>query len=187
LFREPLGYLIKRTKKISKDGFEANSDSEPRSQNEEKPDQVQNLLDSIGNSIVISDREVRINTELIQNGLNADGDTAKVLIQHLAGTQTLLELEQVYASIFGGQIFLLKKLNEVAGQGLLKSNVLKIVSIEIENFKEQVGEWTDEQYLGFLIKRHLIVENSEQVHITNNSVEFLTWMARNGRRENRTR
>jgi len=79
---------------------------------------VQQLLDVIGSSVVIAEIEGRIKNELSERGLNTDGDTVKILIRHLAGTQILLSFEQIHSLIFGSQVFLLKKLNEVAGQGI---------------------------------------------------------------------
>ncbi len=52
-----------------------------------------------------------------------------------------------------------------------------------ELYAEQLGEWTPEQYLSFLYSQLLIVSDSGQIHITNLGVEYLTWITRNGRRE----
>ena len=116
--------------------------------------------------------------------VNTDGDTAKVLIRHLAGTQLLLSFEQIHNLIFGSQIFLLKKLNEVAGQGrpvaFVKGHIDHVKSI----YPSAFGEWSYDQYLEFLYSRLLIVRHEYQIHITNNGVEYLTWVARNGRSEN---
>lgn len=183
LFRHPLSELIRRITKIGKEGVTASS--VPEAQREKTdPEAVQQLLDVIGNSIVITDIEGRIKSELREKGLNADGDTVKVLIRHLAGTQLLLSFEQIHNLIFGSQIFLLKKLNEVAGQGRPWSFVIDHIDHMKELYPTELGGWSYDQYLEFMYGRLLIIRHGDQMHITNLGVEYLTWIARNGRREN---
>lgn len=183
VFRQPLSDLIRRTTKINREGLTA--DISPEAQREKtktSPEAVQQLLDVVGNSIVIAEQEENIRQDLTSKGLSADSDSAKVLVKHLAGTQLLLAFERVHSSIFGSQIFLLKKLNEVAGQGRPADDV----NAHIDHVKElypQLGQWSHDQYLAFMFAQLLIVKQSDQFHITNFGVEYLTWMARNGRRE----
>ena len=137
----------------------------------------------MGNSIVINEQEKNIIKDLKIKGLPVDGDTEKVLIKHLAGTQVLLAFERIHSSIFGSQIFLLKKLNEVAGQGRAEEYVNNHIDYVKEQYPEPLGNWSFEQYLSFLYSQLLIVRHGDQIHITNMGVEYLTWLARNGRRE----
>jgi len=184
VFRQPLSGLIKRTIKIDKEGLTAEPSPESqRERTETSAEAVQQLLDVVGNSIVINEIEERIRNELTTKGLPVEEDTAKVLIKHLSGTQLLLEFERIHSSIFGSQIFLLKKLNEVAGQGRTEEFVKNYIEHVKELYAEQLGEWTSEQYLSFLYSQLLIVSDSWQIHITNLGVEYLTWITRNGRRE----
>jgi len=182
-FKQPLSELIRRTTKIGKEGLTAGSTPEAQREKSD-PEAVQQLLDVISKSIVITDMEGHIKTELTNKGLNTGGDTAKVLIRHLAGTQLLLSFEQIHNLIFGSQIFLLKKLNEVAGQGrpvaFVNGHIDQVKSI----YPSAFGEWSYDKYLEFLYNRLLIVRKEDQIHITNNGVEYLTWVARNGRSEN---
>jgi hypothetical protein len=108
---------------------------------------------------------------------------SKVLIKHLSGTQLLLEFERIHSLIFGSQIFFLKKLNEVAGQGKNMEFVTEHIQQTKNIYKKQLEKWDDKEYLNFLYSRRLIVKDDEQIHITNKGVEYLTWLARNGRRE----
>ncbi len=183
IFRQPISELIPKITKIGKDGVTAVSSPEAQREKAE-PEAVQQLLDVIGSSIVIAETESRIKRDLIDRNLSAEGDAAKVLIRHLAGTQLLLTLEQIHSLIFGSQIFLLKKLNEVTGQG----RPFSFVTAHIDHIKalypSQLGEWSHEQYLEFLNTRGLIIRHTDQIHITNLGVEYLTWIARNGRTEN---
>jgi len=183
IFRQPLSELIRRTTKIGKDGLSIGSD--PDAQREKFDlEAVQQLLDVIGNSIVIADIEGRIRTELREKGLSAEGDTIKVLIRHLAGTQLLLSFEQIHNLIFGSQIFLLKKLNEVTGQGRPLSFIYSHIDYVKTLYPDALGEWSYDQYLEFMFGRFLITQHEDQIHITNLGVEYLTWLARNGRSEN---
>ena len=184
VFRAPISGLISRITAIDKSGVKTTS--EPDVQREEsKQEAVQELLSVIGESIVISDIETRIKSELKDRGLETEGDTVKVLIKHLSASSILTEFEQIYNLIFESQIFLLKKLNEVAGQG--KSE--EYIELHFEQVKElhpnELGVWSIEQYLEFLLARTLIINQENNYHITNLGVEFLTWMARNGKSENR--
>lgn len=182
-FKQPLSELIRRTTKIGKDGLSAGP--APDAQREKfDPEAVQQLLDVIGNSIVIADIEGRVKTEMKERSLSIEGDAVKVLIRHLAGTQLLLSFEQIHNLIFGSQIFLLKKLNEVAGQGRPLSFVCSHIDHVKTLYTDALGEWSYDQYLLFMFDRMLIVRHGEQVHITNLGVEYLTWVARNGRSEN---
>ena len=151
----------------------------------DKKEAVQELLDDIGTSIVLKDLEDRIKSDLLERDLEIKGDTITVLIKHLAATRILLSFEQIHNLIFGSQIFLLKKLNEVAGQGKPKEFIDSHYQHVHELFSEQLGSWTLEQYLSFLLGRSLITITDNTYHITNFGVEYLTWIVRNGRREDK--
>lgn len=143
------------------------------------------MLVAIGDSIVLRDIEGHIRADLEKRGLEAEGDTVKVLIKYLAATKVLLEFEQIHNFIFGSQIFLLKKLNEVTGQGQTKEYVVVHFEDIKELFKPDFADWSFQQYMAFLVARSLVTVDKDTFHITNLGVEFLTWMARTGRSENR--
>lgn len=183
IFRAPISLLIPKIRKISKDGLSI-EESTPEAQLEDNNSEaVQELLNVVENTIVISDLENQICADLELKGLNASDDTSKVLVRHLAGTQLLLHLEQVHHLIFGSQIFLLKKLNEVVGQGRAMSYVATHIDHIKNSYPKELGEWSTEQYLEFLFGRNLVIRHGEQLHITNFGVEYLVWVARSGKRE----
>jgi len=184
LFRKPLFGLISRITSIDKSGIKASQTPEAQREKQKK-ESVQQLLLAIGDSIVLQDIEGRIRADLKEKGLETNGDTIKVLIKHLAGTKVLLEFEQTYNLIFGSQIFLLKKLNEVAGQGKPAEFVANHFEHVKGLFPGQLGNWSLEQYMAFLIERSLITTKENIFHITNLGVEYLTWMIRNGKREDK--
>lgn len=182
LFRSQLAGLLTRITSIDKSGIKAQA--APEAQREEKKKEAtQELLLAIGNSIVLQDIETRIRQDLENRGLETGGDTPKVLIKHLAATKILLEFEQIHNLIFGSQIFLLKKLNEVAGQGKPEAFVVSHFEHAKTLFPGSFRDWNLGQYLEFLFARILILRNNGVYHVTNLGVEYLTWIARNGRRE----
>lgn len=184
LFRIQVAGLISRISSISKDGVKTTP--APEAQREkQKTEAVQELLLAIDDSIVLRDVEGRIKSDLENKGLEIDGDVAKILIRHLATVQILLDFEQVHNLIFGSQIFLLKQLNEVSGQGQKRGLVVAYFEHVREIFESDLGGWSFNQYMTFLIGRSLITIQNDTYHITNKGVEYLAWMARNGRSENR--
>jgi hypothetical protein len=186
LFRGPLSGLINRTEKIGKDGLTASSTSDAQiGASESTSESVQKLLDVVGNSIVINDQEKRIIADLEAKNLDASGDSIRVLVKHLAGTQLLLAFEQIHGTIFGSQIKLLKKLNELVGEGRPSEFIENHFRDVQENFPELPKEWDLEKYLEFMFSHLLIVKNENQYHITNIGVEYLTWVARNGKPEDK--
>lgn len=166
------------------------STSEQRASTQEtdkkvEKEQIEKLLAVVGDNIIISDIVSNIKSELESKGLSTDGDSVKVLIKHLAGTQLLLRFEQIHSAIFGSQIYLLKKLNESSEKG----RNLDFVYHHIDHIKTlfpELADWDYEQYLAYLYS-HLLITNgeNEKVHITNLGVEYLTWLIRNGRSDNK--
>ncbi len=185
IFHKPISIFIQRITKIGKGGLTAGLS--PESQREKiktSAEAVQHLLDLVGNSIVINEYEKLIKKDLTTRGLSADGDVSKVLIKHLAGTQLLLALEKIHSSIFGSQIFLLKKLNEVVDQGRTQEYVNDHIEHVKKLYSDNLGDWSSEQYLKFLHSQSLITSNQREIHITDMGVEYLTWIAKNGKTEN---
>lgn len=181
-FQKQLREFIGRIKSVGKGGV--TTVSSPEIQKEEQRQKAVEELMNIGESIVIKELEQLILVDLKNRGLETEGDSIKILTRHLAVTQLVLDFEQIHSLIFGSQIYLLKKLNEVTGQGKSEEFIDTYFSQVKDMFKE-LQEWTSEQYLSFLIGRTLITAKDGQYHITNKGVEFLTWMVRTGRREDR--
>jgi hypothetical protein len=183
VFRAQIANFISRISSIDKGGVK--TAPVPEAQREkEKTEAVQELLLAIGDSIVLREVEGRIVNDLQGRNLETESDTTKVLIKHLAATKILLEFEQIQNLIFGSQIFLLKKLNEVTGQGQSTESV-KAHFEHVKGIFPEFKEWDFDKYIHFLIARSLVLMEKNIYHITNLGVEYLTWMARNGRSENR--
>ena len=85
--------------------------------------------------------------------------------------------------LFRSQIFLLKKLNEVSGQGKPRSYVENHYQEVKKLYPEFYQNWDINNYLDFLLSRTLVITHGEQYHITKKGQEFIVWLARIGRRE----
>ena len=57
--------------------------------------------------------------------------------------------------------------------------------LKVKTVHQKLNTWTFDQYLDFLFKRTLITNVRDKYHITNKGVDFLAWMVRNGRSEDR--
>ena len=181
IFRSHIGSFISRIRSAGKDGVKL--DETPDAQLEEQKKEVVQTLMDIGSSQLRDELERMIFTDLKAKQLNVEGDTVKILVRHLAATQMALDFEQIYSLIFGSQIFFLKKLNEVAGQGkptnFVEEYFQRVKTIETDFYQK----WELNNYLAYLHSRSLITQDANQVHITVKGQEFLVWLARSGRRE----
>ena len=183
LFFRPLRDFINRVRSVGKDGV-TTADIPKAQIAETKKTAVEDLM-RLGDSAMLKEVETAILGELERRSLDATGDSVRVLAHHLAATQIALEFEQVHSVIFGSQIFLLKKLNEFSGDGLDPSYVQKHFDQVQGLFSEGLSDWTVEKYLSFLLYRLLIRMDFGKYHITVRGAEFLIWLVRMGRSENR--
>ncbi len=182
MFKKPIANFLNRVDSVGKDGVKTNANPEAQNEDPAKAN-VEELL-AIGNSEVIAEIESAIVAELTEKGLDITGDTNKVLIKHLATTQLLLEYEQIHNSIFGSQIRLLKVLNEVAGQGKHEDYLLGYF-LGVQEHEGVLKEWNVNEYLHFLNERFLVTKIDAQYHISKKGVEYLIWITRVGKSEDR--
>ena len=185
VFREQLRALLGRITSIDKSGIKTQPNPEIQREDPKKIEAAQELLLAIGNTVVLQDVEGRIRNDLTTRQLSVEGETTRVLIKYLAAAQVGLEFEQIQNLIFGSQIYLLKKLNEVSGQGQLPALVESHFEHVQKMFSESFADWSLENYLYFLFERTLILHQDGRYHITNLGKEYLVWMARTGRPESR--
>ena len=164
VFYRPIREFIGKIKSVGKEGLK--TESTQLVQVEEKRKQAVEDLMKFGDSNVTMELENFIRQDLIQRGLDTDSDTVKVLIRYLAATQLALDFEQTYNVIFGSQIFLLRKLNEVAGNGLDYDFMKNHFEHVQDSYQEQLSSWTLDQYLDFLFGRTLITAKDNNYHIT---------------------
>ena len=184
LFRDQLKGLLGRITSIDKTGIKTQPNPEVQREDPKKIEAAQELMLAIGNTVVIQEIETRVKSDLVGRSLDVEGETTKVLIKYLAASMVALEFEQIQNLIFGSQIFLLKKLNEVSGQGKSSAAVLSHFEHVQKMFPDSFNEWSMEKYLHFLFARKLVVHTDGNYHITNLGNEYLVWMTRTGRSEN---
>lgn len=183
VFKKAIREFIGKIKSVGKEGLK--TESSQTAEVEEKRKQAVEELMKFGDSKVTNELESYIFKDLNQRELDTDSDTVKVLVRHLAATQLALDFEQIYNIIFGSQIFLLRKLNEAAGTGL-NIDTIKTHFEHVQGlFDEQLNNWTLEQYLSFLFGRTLITVKDNSYHITIKGVDFLIWLTKTARSENR--
>ena len=140
---------------------------------------VQDLLDQIGNSIVIESMEDNIKAALTAKGLDTTSETSTVLIRHLAGTQLLLGFERIHKLIFGSQLNLLRELNLIAPEGFTKQEIEDYFEDIKDEFQNSFSGWDTKKYLVYLFSNILIVKNEDKIHITNLGQEYLNWIEEN--------
>ena len=189
VFRKPIAELISGIKSIGKSGIKItpNPDAQ-REEKERRQEAVRELVAVIGESPVLSDIENSIKSDLEGKGLAIKGDledTVEVLIKYLAASKALTEFERIHAVILGSQIRLLKDLNEIRGQGRTEEYLQKYWEGVKAAFPEVLGAWDLKKYLGLLVDSGLIIMQDKIYHITPLGIEFLTWMSRYGRSENK--
>lgn len=149
--------------------------------------QVQELLDVINDTPLINEQVDAIKADLTKRGLTFDSSTDEILIKHLAATQIALNFETTYNLIFGSQLTLLKELNAIKPQGLSKQEVELYISRVFKQFPNSYNDWDFDKYLSFLYSSFLILKtDAETIHITVRGVEFLSWIVRVGKREDKS-
>ena len=186
VFFGPIRRFIERIRSVGKDGVTTNAlEALPSAQvAEQKKKAVEDLM-RMPDSALLKELEDIILKDLSNRKLDTASDTTKVLARHLAATQIALEFEQVHGVIFGSQIYLLKKLNEAATAGLETAVIDRHVEHIQKLFPEQLGHWTRDDYLQFLFDRVLIRKDGGTYRITVRGNDFLMWIVRMGRSENR--
>lgn len=138
---------------------------------------VEELLNRIGDSLVISELEKTIIRELKEKNLDYTTETEKVLIRHLAGTQLLLGFEKIHKFIFGSQLVLLRKLAQIAPEGFTPHEIAEYFdSVKIQN-QNSFNDWDENKYLSYLYSNILLTKGEGgKVHLTNLGEEYLNWI-----------
>jgi len=128
---------------------------------------------------IIADQEKRIEADLSARKLDFSGDTAKVLIRHLAAAQVINWFEKNYNTIFGSQIALLRKLHGTE-EGIEFEDIDKyFADVKIEN-PEIYKTWNSEQYLTYLRSSGFVEEIEQKLKITKIGSEFLKLLSASG-------
>jgi len=160
-------------------GKEVQTEAEPRI-DQKKKQTISELMKFGAWLLHIPDKEKKIREDMISRGLDTSGDSITLLIHHLAVNQFLTWFEIVYRTIFGSQIFLLKKINEEVSRTVEKGWVADYFG-HLQNSIEALSGLPLEEYLRYLFNEGLIITNkNDNLEITAIGNDFLTTMIRFG-------
>lgn len=184
IFRKEISGFINRIKSVGRDGVQTETELLPPKDDGKKPT---NLLDhiEIEKSDLLLDMENRIYEDLKTRNLESS-DSVKYLVRNLAVSYINLGHEQAYYAIYGSQIRLLKKLNEVAGTGQSRVFIDEYFKNLDKEFPGIFVNWTTDLYLQFLLNNLLITYQNGLYHITVKGKDFLVWMAKTSKKEDKS-
>lgn len=183
LFKRQIGEKIKCVSQVNRSGVTFSSSDEKNALQVSARD-VSDLFGSNDTRLLL-EVEDSIKQDLTVNRLNSEQEKIEYLIRHLALSQIYQNFEQCYASIFGSQIFLLKKLNEALGQGRDSRFIKTHFQHVQEMFTSSFADWTADSYMQYLFNQNLVTQKDNMFHITVKGIGFLVWLTKAGRIENK--
>ena len=183
LFRKPLLGLLNRliSLKVGKDLLSIDAPL-PTLQFEKPIDMgLENRTSLIeqakyGESPLVQRREELIRQDLEKLPLNNNPQEAiNILVRHLAIAQLFLYAEQVYRTIFGSQIALLKQLN--IALSLTRDKLESFYETAKDQFPVVYATYSFDQYLHYLQSWNLIsTDDNKHYVITDEGKAFLQWI-----------
>jgi hypothetical protein len=184
IFRPQIAGLIGRIRGISKQGVEIGPE-ERQSLEKKRQEDVAELME-MGNFPSLKRQEGFIQEGLKQKGLTVDSDTARVLLRHLAASQMRLHFELTYGAIFGTQIALLRLLHTRGGMTRAEIEAHFQTAQNVWKSAPQTPpDWNVDTYLKFLFSMNMIQAEGTRIVATEAAADFLVWMVRAGRTEQR--
>ena len=185
IFRTPLSEFVSRLKsvKIGKGGLAA--DSVQFAQNgERRTKTADDLLEDFGRHELLIDIENKIKADLKEKNIHVQEDSVtKLLVRSLAGAQILLHFEQVHSVIFGTQIGILKNINEAPNRSISTADMHSLFEEAQKKFPNL--HKNEEAFLGYLSGTNLIVLENDAYTLTPTGSEFLVWMIKTGKPDNK--
>jgi len=180
LFRIEIRSLFARIRKVSKDGFEADAGS-PGRQEKIDEEKVKSFL-KLGDLASLINQENLLRKELQNAGLEYQGKSIDVLIRQLAVSQMVVHFQSVYETIFGSQIILLKNLQRM-GPIKIEKLAADFDEMKIQAQYKQISTWNFPQYTHYLLGMRLVINSHGNLEITPTGIDFLVWMIRAGKAE----
>lgn len=184
VFRRQIGEKIGRVAQLSRSGVTFAASEEKRAIQVSTRD-VSDLFGSNDSRLLI-EVEDHIRKDLTNQTFASEQEKIDYLIRHLALSQLYQNFEHCYALIFGSQIFLLKKLNEVLGTGrdsaFIKDHFEQVQKI----FTPSFDDWSSDTYMQYLFENKLVTQRDSAIHITVRGIGFLVWLTKAGRNESKT-
>ena len=186
VFTPELKSILARVTDVTRDGVKISPSQTAQSQDESVRD-ASAVVDNpahnyFSNEIANALRDVDAELATISN----DERFEKMRL-NLAFWRAMYFFENTYSIIFGGQIKLLKLLNERGDVGVGTVELDRLWADHQESLKPAIESWTLIGYLSFLFSRDLIVinESTKVISITTRGTEFMLWLTRFGRSEER--
>ncbi|MFH1861833.1 MAG: hypothetical protein ABH878_03380 [bacterium] len=179
-FKKPIERLIDRTQKVSKAGLETGQTIQSTSENPSMS-KTNELLKVFDNTLLIQ-RETEIREFLNNAKLTNNCEREQVLIRYLAAFTVTMIFEKVYYVIFGSQLSVLMELNSAGEKGIKKEFLFTLFEKAQANYPELYTENTVDRWLGFLESFSLISQEDDNIMITIQGREFLTYIIRQGYR-----
>jgi hypothetical protein len=130
-------------------------------------------------SLTVRAQEDRILADIDKFKLSNTTETINLLVRHLAVYQLYHAAEQLYRTIFGSQIAVLKRMNF---EGPMNRDAMrKFYDEAAEKFPMLYNKYPFESYANFL-KNHRVVTTNDDINyaITALGKEFLQWMVMEG-------
>jgi len=177
LFRNQIGHFIERTKRITKEGVEADSRTVNTQEVNDiaKPSPADELLKMFDNQLLV-EQEGIIKGFLEQNRIQNAAERERVLVRHLASAYLVLRFESIYKLIWGSQLRALELLNENTPLGVLLPALESWYDLGKTLEPELYANYTFQQWYGFMESGPLIVNKAGTVHITVMGREFLKYL-----------
>lgn len=104
---------------------------------------------------------------------------------YLSYWRAMYIFENFYSTIFGGQIKILQFLNNFGSAGCSKEQVRNLWDARVEANKPLMEAWQFETYLKFIFDHALAEVKGESLVITDLGREFLMWMTKYGKLDNK--
>ena len=134
---------------------------------------------------LLNEVEDYVRKDLASNNFKSEQEKVDYLIRHLALSQLYLNFEKCYSLIFGSQIYLLKRLNEVLGEGR-DINFIRTHFDQVQtSFSPSFDDWTLDTYMQYLFENRLVTQQDNRFHITVRGIGFLVWLTKSGKKENK--
>ncbi|MBV7565592.1 hypothetical protein [Pseudomonas sp. PDM27] len=183
-FRKEISDLILRIKSLGKDGLLTNPPRATQNQTDLESDAPVNAQ-GIANTEFPAVMEMTRGTVDFELASIAESEKSGFLYSNLAYWKTMWWFENVYSNIFGGQILLLRHLNQFGEVGISSGDIAILWAQYQDRFKPHVDSWSSEVFLNYLIDKLLIERTADGIRIKPIGTEFLVWMAKFGRSDSR--
>jgi hypothetical protein len=182
-FRRQIGEKIGRVAQLGRSGVTFTSSDEKKAIQVSARD-VSDLFGSNDSRLLI-EVEKYIKNDLANQTFPSEQEKIDYLIRHLALSRLYQEFEQCYARVFGSQIFLLKRLNEVLGIGRDVAFIKDHFEQAQKIFAPAFDDWSSDTYMRYLFDNSLVTQRDNAIHITIKGIGFLVWLTKAGRNESK--